>query len=1286
MANRVTIDVEARFIDNVTSPAGQAERAVSDVTREVNNLNNRRARPRIDANTSDANRNISSTQRLLNRLDNSKFKTKLEAIDNASKKIEKVTSAARSLAGKTWTTMVKIKDYATTPLTKIKNALFNIKTLVAAVTAGMAANQFIAKPIALADQYSSAKIGFSTLLGAERGQQMMDDLDKFAKETPFQTSGVIAASQKMLAMGWNAEDIIADMKTIGDAAAATGKGTEGLDRITLALSQIRSKGKLSTEELNQLAEAGISAKRYIAEGLGYGSGDEGLMKMTKDLEGGKIGAEAGIKAIIEGMKEYDGMMNKTANETVEGLKSQIEDTFEINIFRRWGQGLQDGAKKGLGSIVQLLDTAEDGLKSLGDTLYDVGKTISNYFAKVLENTVDRVKKITESTEFQNASIGEKINMLWEGAIKNPFSDWWSNTVVPWWDSTMTPWLADKAKGIGKTIGSGLTGGLLALLGVDPTGIVGDGISIGGEFARGFAEGFDGGAITEALVNAIKNVWSALPAWAQMLIGGYGAAKAFTGVTSLISGGIGAYGNILGALGATGNSMVRGSGILGGLASAGYSMTGGAANAAGYFGLAGGMSGTAAALTGLGGIAGGAVGLGATISGINDLVNSYNNTKMTQEQRDASAGSGALKIGGALSGAAAGAMIGSVVPVVGTLLGGLIGAGIGGLGGILGGNAMKNKATKNATNAELLAQQESEDAQKELERRQKLMNESIAESFGTIKLSADEISEIIDNIVIGDKAKGMEKFATAAEEAKTALGNVQNSAGKLNRMNWKAALGFKFSDEDKQSYTAAVEEFITNAESAIEAEHYKVNAAVDLLLDDSNDSKKGIISGMDSYFATLQSDLDSSSKELQAKVALALKDGVIDADEQQIIEQLQNKVSEITNKFNQAQEEAGWEALKIKFSGANIDYESFQELQNSIATQMESSVATQDEALTASITSLKLQLNDGAIDQAEYDKQVKALTEGYTANITELKANASSIQFEIAGDSYKDLFPEGSDPAAILKKALDDSLADGIEPMNWTTEQASQYLGVDNLGDGAALALGNILSAIEVTLPTNQHVQDEIAKATEITEGTSSNIATATTSKVKTAIDTGLNALGTFSKTVDINITTNPKVTNPGAVEATVKATNQARGGIWGAGIPGYSNGGFVQGGGKIVRVAEEGTPEAIIPLGSQRRERGLKLWEKAGAMLGVPGFATGGIVGDADEGIRFAAAGSTDSVGGQDIQIEVGGITFEINMPEGTTDVSAAIKAQAEEIAETVAGVLYNSFSAQFQNTPLRGR
>lgn len=329
---------------------------------------------------------VKKSKREMDRLNGSSAKPRISIDDRAVSTLTKISSGLKSIGGKTVRAGVKVIDYATRPLRAIKNALFSVKGLVAAIGTGLAANKLLMEPINLADQYSSAKIGFSTLLGETQGQKMMDDLDKFAKETPFKTSNTISQAQKMIAMGWDAKDIVKDMTTIGDAAAATGKGDEGLQRIVLALSQIKSKGKLSTEELNQLAEAGISAKRYLAEGLGYGSGDAGLAALSKDLQKGAIGADAAIQAIMNGMKEYQGMMETTANETVEGLKSQLEDTFEINIARRWGQGLQDGAKRGLGSVLELLNRSEGSLEKFGDTVYEIGQNLSNWAADKLEGT------------------------------------------------------------------------------------------------------------------------------------------------------------------------------------------------------------------------------------------------------------------------------------------------------------------------------------------------------------------------------------------------------------------------------------------------------------------------------------------------------------------------------------------------------------------------------------------------------------------------------------------------------------------------------------------------------------------------------------------------------------------------------------------------------------------------------------------------------------------------------------------------------------------------------------
>jgi tape measure domain-containing protein len=480
----VVIEVQANFRDNASQGV---QKASSSVDRFIEKL--RRAKTQTD------------------RLGSTTSRPKIEVMDKATSTIHKITSGLQTIGGKSVRASVRILDLATAPLRTIKNALFSIKGLVATVGAAMAtgfvANKALMQPINVADQYTSAKIGFQTLLGEQQGQTMMDNLDKFAKATPFNTSQVIANAQKMLGMGWKSSDIIDDMKTIGDAAAATGKGEEGLSRIVLALSQIKTKGKLSTEELNQLAEAGIRAKGYLAEGLGYGTGDNALMALSKDLEGGNIGAEAAIKAIMQGLKEYNGMMDKTANETVSGLKSQIEDAFEINIIRRWGQGLQDGAKRGFGSIVSLLDASEDGLKKVGDMLFDIGSELSNWAADKVQASIEKIIKLTERADFQDASIFGKGKIIWDEIIAQPFGEWW--------DSKGLPFFAEKMESAGESIGKGLSTMIKGILGLGSTDsdLAGQATTIGGSFAQGFVKGFDSEGVSDSITKAFKRALSAL---------------------------------------------------------------------------------------------------------------------------------------------------------------------------------------------------------------------------------------------------------------------------------------------------------------------------------------------------------------------------------------------------------------------------------------------------------------------------------------------------------------------------------------------------------------------------------------------------------------------------------------------------------------------------------------------------------------------------------------------------------------------------------------------------------
>ena len=1270
---------------------------------------------------------------------------------------------------------MKIIDYATTPLRKIKNALFSIKSLVLAITAGMAAKQFVLNPINLADQYSSAKIGFQTLLGEQRGQQMMDDLDAFAKATPFKTSGVIANTQKMLAMGWDAENIISDMKVIGDAAAATGKMDEGLQRIVLALSQIKSKGKLSTEELNQLAEAGISAKRYLAEGLGYGSGDSGIAKLSKDLEGGKIGAEKAIAAIVAGMKEYEGMMDRTANETVEGLKSQLEDTFEINIFRRWGQGLQDGAKKGLGSVVSMLDTADKGLAKFGDTLYDLGSTISNYLANKLEYAVALINEVTGSDAFKNATLGGKFKILWDELISTPFSNWWN--------TKGQKKFSEVSGKIGKSIGTGITKGLLALFGASDSIIDGTeaGASVAGSFCKGFRDGFDGSAITSAFVDAISNVWDALPFWAKLLIGGKVASSVVGGVTTLVGGAknlIG-YGSLL--LGSTGNAMVSGSGIAGGLASLGYTATGGAASAAGYFGAAG-MSGTAAAMTGLGVATGLGTGLFTAGHGIYDIYRGYKTDDTARKK------AGAWQLGGAAGGALTGAAIGTAFggPLIGTAIGALVGSGI----GWWQSNKIKKQAEENAAAIDGMSKAEKTAAQEAAElklRMQKLAQEDMAEHFGNITLSADEVKSVVNSMFGDDLIKRASAASGAIDQMASSYNSFTAQNEQLKKDLWLTTIqkDAKLSKSEISGLKSSTKNFSTAAQTFLKDAQYSSSESIIALMGNSAEAQK-VIDASTNYYDKQRTRITRLTSRLNSEMTKALSDGVISVNEEKSIQKIRAQISNILAEIRKSEYEADLNIIKAKYSDSDISVDTFGDMM----TQLETTANEMAEGFWQ-------QFGEGSKGLKEGSEEWNALLKSTLDNLSETWQTAGDFGMDKLQTKWKDelgilgqdlskimqdhTLPEIKAAAGNVSDETKASIASMLEKMEPTTEQIQGIVDkYKQLGIEAPKALTDYLDTVEFyealskgpeaiqeffnkdidVDPKIKMVNPEITNMDELEKvfDIDANVTTEWhydkfdkewispdgnySFKTQALVDAGwtydrfqgiwISPDGKYSFRTDadvgVNYTSdkfNSKMIAPQSsyrfnttanvhvnykISGTMTKTGikgslekmapeliqdgfvgSARGSIiypTGYNAPGYASGGIVRGGARLVRVAEEGSPEMIIPLSSQRRERGMKLWEKAGHMLGAEGFSRGGLTtGGSDEGIRFNRYTNDSVQKDQSVQVDVGGIQVDIQVNAAQTngDIVAAIKSKKGEIAEEIAGVLAEALSAQFENTPTRG-
>jgi len=431
------------------------------------------------------------TQERLNQMNRTKYQVILDALDRASSVVGKVSSKARSIAGKTFSFSMKVIDLATAPLRNLWNFATSIQGAILGATGAFAG---IYKPMQIAGDFEQTQIAFETMLkSAEKAEKFLKEASQFANKTPFEFPELINSSKLMLAFGFEADKVLDMLSIIGDTASGLGAGSEGIDRITRALGQMQAKGRAQAEELLQLQELGVPANQILQEELGL-TGEQVAAIGKESIEAAKV-----IDALLRGMdKRFGGMMNNQSR-TAKGMISTLKDTLQNSLLRQWGEGLWAGIKPGLERLTNWIDENQDTIAEWGEAWKKAGANISKWVMARVEDLRSSIQRMTNSQEWKDAqTFGAKLKVAWNQIIVQPFNEWWN--------STGKAWLAEKAGKIGEGIGTALSAGLLAILGIDAKGAVEDGTSIGASFAEGFTRGFDGKKVGEAILNAIKGVF------------------------------------------------------------------------------------------------------------------------------------------------------------------------------------------------------------------------------------------------------------------------------------------------------------------------------------------------------------------------------------------------------------------------------------------------------------------------------------------------------------------------------------------------------------------------------------------------------------------------------------------------------------------------------------------------------------------------------------------------------------------------------------------------------------
>ena len=315
----------------------------------------------------------------------------------------------KSVADFMWTSFKDVLSYIWTSVKDISSMAYeSIKQWTM---------EAIKSTIEVGNQFEQIRVKMTTIWGSSGvAKQALEWAAQFGRETPLTLDQVASAMIKLKTYGFDPMD--GTLRKVGDAAYALGTDFDG---IVTALGQMRLKGKVTAEELMQLAERNVPAYRYLQEAFGLSA------EQMANIGKAGLDVDKAIKAIVDGMgNQFAGAMEK-ASKTAAGMWSNIEDTIMVFQKRLLDSGVWELYTKQLEKVKATVESllTDSFATSLSSSVKSAMSEVFGLFDKLFNSIVSNSKNIIDIiivsikttaniyTELYDA-IAKSIN-LWGGA-------------------------------------------------------------------------------------------------------------------------------------------------------------------------------------------------------------------------------------------------------------------------------------------------------------------------------------------------------------------------------------------------------------------------------------------------------------------------------------------------------------------------------------------------------------------------------------------------------------------------------------------------------------------------------------------------------------------------------------------------------------------------------------------------------------------------------------------------------------------------------------------------------
>jgi tape measure domain-containing protein len=174
-------------------------------------------------------------------------------------------------------------------------------------------------------------IAFETLLGSmSQAKSLMEDLQRFGAETPFQFPELASAAKNLAAFGMSADDIIPKLRMIGDIASLL---NQPIGEMATLYGKAKVSGVLMSEDINQFTERGVPLIQALAKQ--FGVAEIQIKKMASESKISFADMDKALTSLTSNGGRFAGGMEKQSK-SIGGLWSSLMDNIESSLTKVGG--------------------------------------------------------------------------------------------------------------------------------------------------------------------------------------------------------------------------------------------------------------------------------------------------------------------------------------------------------------------------------------------------------------------------------------------------------------------------------------------------------------------------------------------------------------------------------------------------------------------------------------------------------------------------------------------------------------------------------------------------------------------------------------------------------------------------------------------------------------------------------------------------------------------------------------------------------------------------------------